>query len=160
MNILIICPNWVGDAVMATPTFRALRRGFSKARIVGLLRPLITELLQDLQYFDEVVRWRPRSEESARRAWPGISPRRRQRFDLAVLLTNSCHSAVVAWLAGARRRVGYARDGRSWLLTDRLKPLRAGRHYLPSPMIDYYLSLAEHLGCPRQTTRMELRTVP
>ena len=40
------------------------------------------------------------------------------RFDLAILFPNSMRSAVIAFLAGARRRVGYNRDGRGLRLTD------------------------------------------
>jgi heptosyltransferase-2 len=160
MNILVFCPNWVGDAVMATPTLRALRRGFPKARIVGLMRPVIADVLRGVDYVNDCMRWEPGGPRAKERTWPVLKALRRERFDLAVLLTNSFHSAAVAWLCGAKRRVGYARDGRGWLLTDRLSPARAGRKFLPSPVIDYYLKLADHLGCPRQTYRMDLRTAP
>ena len=30
MKIAVFCPNLIGDTVMATPTFRALRAGFSE----------------------------------------------------------------------------------------------------------------------------------
>src|SRR6185503_20737170 len=115
MNILVFCPNWVGDAVMATPTLRALRRGFPTARIVGLMRPAIADVLHGLPYLDELLRWQPKSRRPAERSWPVVKYLRRQRFDLAVLLTNSFHTAAVAWLSGAKRRVGYRRDARGWL---------------------------------------------
>lgn len=160
MNILVICPNWVGDAVMATPTLRALRRGFPNARIVGLMRPVIADVLEGLSFFDSWFVWNPRSQKPLERTWPVLKALRRERFDLAVLLPNSFHSAAVAWLAGAKRRVGYRRDARGWLLTDRLEPPRVGREFLPSPVIDYYLELANYLDCPRQNYQMNLATMP
>jgi len=54
--------------------------------------------------------------------------------------------------------VGYQRDGRGWLLTDGLRPAKEGRHFVPSPVIDYYLKLAYYLGCPRESYRMEVFT--
>ena len=81
---------------------------------------------------------------------------RRERFDLALLLTNSLHTAVMAWLGGAKQRVGYARDGRSWFLTGRLPPLRDGRGYRPAPMVESYLALARAIGCPDESPRLEL----
>jgi heptosyltransferase-2 len=86
---------------------------------------------------------------------------RRIGIDLALLLPNSFRSAITAWLGGARRIVGYARGGRSWLLTDRLEPLRGcdGR-FVPSPIIDAYNRLAEHVGCSRPGYRMRLFTTP
>jgi len=160
MNILVFLPNWVGDAVMATPTLRALKRGFPTARIVGLMRPIIADVLAELPYLDGLFTWNPRSEKKLERTWPVMRALRRERFDLAVLLTNSLHTAAVAWLAGAKRRVGYRRDARGWLLTDRLEPLRAGRRFRPSPVIDYYLELAYYLGCARESRQMELATTP
>jgi heptosyltransferase-2 len=64
-----------------------------------------------------------------------------------VLLPNSFRSAMIARLAGADRVAGYARDGRGWLLTDKLLPPRLpnGR-YKPISAVDYYLALAEMLG--------------
>jgi heptosyltransferase-2 len=160
MNILVICPNWVGDAVMATPTLRALRRGFPTARIVGLMRPVIADTLNGLEHIDGLFTWNPRSSKSLERTWPVLKALRRERFDLAVLLPNSFHSAAVAWLAGAKRRVGYRRDGRGWLLTDQLEPPRAGKKFTPSPAIDYYLELARYLGCPSESYQMDLATTP
>ena len=86
---------------------------------------------------------------------------RRARFDLAVLLPNSFRSALVARLAGIPRRIGYERHGRGILLTDVLHhPVdgRGGR--LPAPIVNAYLTLACHLGCPVESNRLELATTP
>ena len=74
---------------------------------------------------------------------------RHGRFDLAVLLPNSFRSALVARLAGIPRRLGYERHGRGILLTDVLHhPLDAQGRRLPAPIVETYLKLARHLGCP------------
>ena len=39
MNVAIFWPNWIGDAVMATPAVRALREHYQNARFVGVLKP-------------------------------------------------------------------------------------------------------------------------
>jgi heptosyltransferase-2 len=72
---------------------------------------------------------------------------RARRFDAAVLLTNSVRSAFVTWAGRVRRRIGYARDGRSLFLTDRLHALRENGRFVPSPMVDYYNAIAEAAGC-------------
>ena len=58
------------------------------------------------------------------RRWPAAWQLRRASIDLAVLFPNSFRSALAAWLGGCRRRIGYARYGRSLLLTDALEPVR------------------------------------
>jgi heptosyltransferase-2 len=160
MNILVVCPNWIGDAAMATPALRSLRRGFGGCRLIGLMRPVIADVLDGLSYFDARLYWDPRGANRSQRTWPMIKALRRERIDLAVLLTNSFHTAAVAWLGGAVRRVGYRRDGRGWLLTDGLTPLKSGGRFVPSPVVDYYLELAYYLGCPREGYQMELATAP
>jgi heptosyltransferase-2 len=158
MNIAVFLPNWVGDAVMATPALRALRRHFTAARIVGILRPYVGGVLEGTPWLDGQIFLDTKGPWSRR--WPAAAlALRRHRPDLALLFPNSFRSALVARLAGCRRRVGYARSGRSWLLSDRLPPLRAADgSFLPSPIIDAYNRLATSVGCPDPGYRMELFT--
>lgn len=158
MRILILCPNWVGDVVMATPTFRAIRNWYAEAEITCLARPYVADVLAGAPWFDELILHAPGSAQGEQRTLPVLRKLRRLRFDLAVLLTNSWRSAALAWLAGAKRRVGYSRDGRGMFLTDRLSAPREGRGYVPTPAIDYYLKLAYYLGCPSESYGMEIFT--
>ncbi len=73
-----------------------------------------------------------------------------------MLLTNSLWTAVAVWISGARARIGYARDGRRWLLTSALRPEREGPFFRPVPHIDYLLAIAAHMGCPATDRRMQL----
>lgn len=121
-SILFILPTWVGDFVMATPTLRAIRNRFGDARIVFLMEPNLRELVRGGDWMDECVEWPDRSKRSLfHRAYRDLVRRlRRERFDWAILLPNSFRSALLARLTGAKRRVGYDREGRGLLLTDRI----------------------------------------
>jgi heptosyltransferase-2 len=160
MKIAVFLPNWVGDAVMATPAVRALRERFRSAEILGILRPYVAGALEgnpwlNRQFFlDASGPWEHR--------WPAVSAGlRREGIDLAVLFPNSFRTALVAWLAGCRQRVGYVRYGRGLLLTDRLQPLRDARgKLLPSPVIEAFNRLASHVGCPQPSYCMKLFTTP
>jgi len=77
---------------------------------------------------------------------------------VALLLANSFRSALLARLAGIKRRVGYDREGRGMLLTDRLLPYKFNGKYVPSPMIGYYNALARYVGCRECPDRTELFT--
>jgi heptosyltransferase-2 len=166
-SILVFIPNWVGDVVMATPALRAIRRQYPAARIVHLIRSYVADVLEGTEFADDVVFW-PGGRKARRSNLPDrtapsshielIRRLRRGRFDLAVLLTNSFRSALVARLAGASRRAGYARDGRGWLLTDRLEPPRENGCFVPIPALDYYNNLVRRLGCHDVTDRLELAT--
>jgi heptosyltransferase-2 len=159
MKLAVFCPNLIGDTVMATPTFRSLRRGFPDAKIVGVIKPHVAPTLDETPWFDELVRFDPGSKDRRQRMLSTVRRLRRDRFDVAVIMPNSIRSAVMAWLAQIPRRIGYARHGREILLTDALSEPRdeAGRR-LPAPIVDSYLRLARRLGCPVASTKIELAT--
>jgi heptosyltransferase-2 len=158
MNIAVFWPNWVGDAAMATPAVHALRTHFPAARLIGVLRPYIAGVLEGAPWPDKQLflnSWRV-GDDSLLKVARQLC---RESVDLAILFPNSFRSAFVAWLGKCRRRVGYARYGRSWLLTDALQPLRDGRGKLmPSPVLRAYNRLVEHVACPVATQRLQLFT--
>jgi heptosyltransferase II len=160
MNIAVFLPNWIGDVVMATPALRALRDHFVDAHFIAVCRPYVDDVLQGSPWFDEHIEFDTRGPWSRR--WFAAAWRLRpKRIDLAVLLPNSFRSALVARLGGCRRRVGYRRYVRGWLLSDALEPVRDERRRItPSPIIDAYNALAEKVGCPAPGHRMELFTTP
>ena len=159
MTIAVFCPNLIGDTVMATPTFRALRDGHPGARIVAVVKPGVSPVLDGGPWFDDRILFDPRSNTENHWTPAVLAALRRESIELAVLLPNSFRSALLAWRAGAARRVGYARSGRSFLLTDRLKATRDRRgRFVPTPIVDYYLALARHLGCPVHSSRTDLHT--
>lgn len=161
MKVVVFLPNWVGDLVMATPTLRALRRRFGpEARLVGIIRPRLVDLLKGTSWLEELWGYQPPSGNSSVGFGRIAGRLRQERFDLAILLTNSFGTALLAALGGVRRRVGYDRDVRGWLLTDRLSVPRQGRRFQPIPMVEYYLRLAEAVGCPKESPRLELATLP
>ena len=158
MRIGVFVPNWVGDVAMATPTLRALRQRFPAARIVGVVRPYVADVLAGSPWLDEQIFYHPRAADRGQRFAAVLRQLRDEQLDAAVLLTNSFRTAALAWASGARRRVGYVRYGRGPLLTDKLyQPRRAGK-WLPIPAIDAYLQLAYALGCPWESSRLELAT--
>lgn len=160
MNIAVFLPNWIGDAVMATPALRALREHCRDGRLIGVLKPYIAGVVEGSPWLDDLVFLD--SKGNAAHRWPAAAARlRRARIDIAVLFTNTFRSAWVAWLAGCRRRIGFVRYGRGVLLTDHLTPLRDMRgRRVPFPALDDYASLALRAGTKRPSNRLELFTTP
>ncbi|MGA7702444.1 MAG: lipopolysaccharide heptosyltransferase II [Thermoguttaceae bacterium] len=160
MKIAVFLPNWLGDVAMATPALRAMRRHFGPdARMVGILRPYLADVLAGTSWLDEQWFFDPRSNDRLRRAAAIARRMRAEKFDMAVLMTNSFRTAWLAWRSGAEQRIGYVRYGRGPLLTGKLYPRRAGRHIVPTPMVEAYLELARAVGCGEESPRLELATV-
>jgi len=158
-RVLVIMPTWVGDVVMATPLLRTLRAHFARSHITLLLKRHLLDLVAGADWMDECVTWPTRAGgargRAERRRW--LKDQREAGYDLAVLLPNSFRAAWTAWRIGAKRRVGFNRDGRGWLLTDRVAtPNRRGLRYEPMPLVDYYAQLAEAIGCERPDDRLTL----
>ena len=148
-RILLILPTWVGDVVMATPFIRSLFDRFPQAEITLLMNRHLYSVLEGSPWAASCVFWPPRkkSPEAKQQHKALLAALRAQKFDLAVMLPNSLRSAWLSFRSGARRRVGFNRDGRGLLLTDRVPvPNRANGSYEPMPLCDYYAVLAEALG--------------
>ncbi len=160
-RLLVVLPNWVGDVALASPVLAALRARWPAAQIVYLLRGYVREVIDGCGWHDACVEWP--AHRGWRREWRTLALGRRLRdepFDAALLLTNSFRAALLARWARIPRRVGYARDGRAWLLTHRVVPERAGGRFVPAPITPYYAKLAGRLGCPVDDLRLRLGVSP
>jgi len=157
-RILVRAPNWVGDAVMATPSLRALRRAHPAAQITLEGSASIEQLLRGVRSFDQFLR----DEKGGMRSL--LARRRRLRaadFDWAVMLPDSPRAALGPFLARTPRRVGYARNRlRRWLLTDALAPPQENGKRTPISMVERYLRITRHLGCPDDGRELELAVDP
>jgi heptosyltransferase-2 len=159
-RIALFLPNWIGDVVMATPAIRAVRTAFPSTDLVAVCKPYVADVLAGSPWFRNVILADKRGPKSQRTF--AIARRLREtRTDAAVLFPNSFRSALVARLGGCGRIVGFARYGRSVLLTDRLYHTTDARgRFVPTPVIDDYNRLAIALGAPDPGHRMELFTTP
>ena len=54
-RLVVIAPNWLGDAVMALPALTDLRRHFSGAHLAVAARPSVAPVFSMVEGVDEVV---------------------------------------------------------------------------------------------------------
>ena len=59
MKILIRATNWVGDAIMALPALRAVRRRFHDAQITIVARPYVADIYRHQQLCDQLFAYDP-----------------------------------------------------------------------------------------------------
>ncbi len=157
-RIALFLPNWIGDVVMATPAIRAVRERYPAADLVAVCKPYVADVLAGLPWFRDTVLFDKHGPRE-HRFWRVARQLRQEPVDGAILFPNSFRTALLAKLSGCRKIVGFARYGRSFLLSNRLLPLRDVRGGLtPSPVIDDYNRLALALGTGEPGHRMELAT--
>lgn len=153
-NILAFAPNWLGDAAMCTPAFRALRRRFPEARFTVAGRDNICCLLEGLPWIDgfETLSKRPGAGTTLREGWR----LRRGGYDLCAVFPHSIRAALLARMTGARARIGYRRDRRGWLLTRAVEPYCENGRITPIYMAREYLGMIAPLGCEDDGQGLEL----
>jgi heptosyltransferase-2 len=141
-TVLVIGPNWIGDAVMSMPALANLRRGLPKATIDLLVPRRVAPLFDDHPHINRLVIRDDRQPWRTRLAQ--VMALRRCEYQMVLLLPNSFRSALDAWLLGSPIRLGYATDGRRWLLTHAV-PAAAGQ---PPHQIEAYLQLVAAADLP------------
>jgi heptosyltransferase II len=143
LRLLVVCPSWVGDAVMATPALRLLRTALPGCFIGALVRPGIDHILAGTDFFDEVHIERAAGVMGPKFVAAKVRPR---RYDTALLLTNSFSTALITRIAGIPRRVGYKKDARGILLTHKLDlPRRPDGSRAAIPAVGAYLHIARFM---------------
>ncbi len=141
-RLVVLAPNWLGDAVMALPAIADVRRHWPHAMFAVAARRGLAPLFDAVPGVDEVV-----ALDAAPPRLSVASDARRLRdgaFDAALLLPNAFRAALVTWRARIAERWGYATDRRGWLLTRRVERPAADRLH----QADYYRHLTAALDVP------------
>jgi heptosyltransferase II len=133
--------NWLGDAVMSLPALRALHERYPDAELAILAKPSVADLYHREPFCHRVILYTPRTLPQK---WSAGKALAREKFDCAVLLQNAFEAAAVAFAAGIPERIGYARDGRSFLLTRPVAVPLPGE--IPPHERFYYLEMLHRAG--------------
>ena len=140
--VVVIAPNWLGDAVMALPAIADVKRRFPTARIAVAARRSVADLFRLAPCVDEVITLGWRGAWWRRRAFAAdVRALRAAGADAALLLTNSFATAWLLSRTGIPERWGYATDLRRRLLTRAVARPRRSLHQGA-----YYQHLAGALG--------------
>ena len=131
-KIVIRWPNWVGDAVMAMPALKIVRENFPQSHLSILCSTYVKEVVNGAPWYDDILEITP-SKSKFTNFMAQVQALRQGGFDFGLLLTNSFVTALTFYLAGIKKRGGYARDGRGFLLTEAVvppsEPLYTGEWY-------------------------------
>jgi heptosyltransferase-2 len=137
-DTVVIGLNWVGDNVLALPTYRALHHRFRSEGGISIAAPQhIASLLASLGLFRKVIPWNGRTRDRIRVLKAGS-------FRRAVILPNSFRAAMIPFAAGIGERWGYSTDARGLLLTHGIGRSRERGHQL-----DDYTALLAAMNAPR-----------
>ena len=134
-KILVMRYRFIGDTVLTVPFLRNLRRADPQAFIAWMVAPGSSDVVKGIPYVDEMIYWDPvtihADSRGTHRTFSAklsfIRDLRSRGFQKVYVLKRSLSSAIIAYLTGARERIGFDTEGRGFLLTTRV-PYRHDRH--------------------------------
>ena len=143
-RLVVVAPNWLGDAVMALPALADVRRHYPSAHLAVAARGSVAPLFSMVQGVDEVITLPGRGGWRALTSWQqDAAALAGGGFDAALLLPNSFATGLIASRSGIAERWGFATDGRARYLTRAVPKPRAPLHQGA-----YYQALTTALGVP------------
>ena len=143
-GILIIAPNWIGDAVMTQPLLANLKEQYPDSNIDVLASTWVAPIYRACSEVHEVIeaklehkqlQWGLRKQLAKMLA--------AKKYQSCFVLPNSLKSALIPWLANIPFRVGYRGELRFGLINLALdNPSKINR----PPMVEHYLGLSNLLS--------------
>lgn len=140
MRILIISPNWIGDAVMAQPLLQLIKKRHPASSIDVMAPAWVAPVWRAMREVDTVLEAPFRHGAlQLRERWKFAQRLRQRRYAQAYVLPNTLKFALIPWLAGIPRRIGYRGEMRYGLLN----VIHHDTPGAPRPMVSFYAALAE-----------------
>ena len=148
MKILIRLPNWLGDVVMSTAFVGAVRQSYPDAEIDVIIKKELGGITSLIPGLNKVHLF-------SKQEYPGLAGVYRfgktlqvEKYDLFFCLPDSLSSAVMGWATKAKKRIGFGKEGRFFLMTNTYKkPTNLHR-------TDEYISLLEQFTGVKITERV------
>ena len=148
LRTLIIAPNWIGDSVMAQPLLQLLKQQQPERAIDVLATPAVAPVWQAMAEVDQVIESPfKHGVLQLRERWEFAKRLRRNHYGEAYVLPNTLKYALIPWLAGIPRRIGYKGESRYGLIN----VMHHDTGDVARPMIPFYAALAEPPAAEAQT---------
>lgn len=126
--VAVIQTAFIGDVVLALPLFESARRSSPGTTVAAVVRKGCENILGNNPYIDELIVWDKHGKD---RGLPGILRVSKQLSTLgvetALVPHRSLRTGLMAFLSGAKERIGFSHGGGSIFHTRRI-PWRLGIH--------------------------------
>ncbi len=151
-KVLITKLGAAGDVILASPSFRMIRKRYPKAHVAVLVDSKLAPLLEKCPYLNEVITFnRSNCRERWRRLMSLTKQLRRRRFDLSIDLQNNLKTHLVTLLAQIPVRIGYARGFSGHLLS---RPVVEVKKSIPP--VEHQFELLKRAGVNHFEDELEL----
>ncbi len=152
-RILLVRLSALGDIVHGLPVLCALRARWPRSLLAWAVESPAADILRGHRALDEIIALPRGWLASPSAAWRARCRLRHLRFDLAIDLQGLTKSALLAWLSGAKKRIGFCgencREISRWFYTDAVLPTAVH-------VVEQNLELLRPLGIERPEVRFDL----
>lgn len=135
-KILVIRYRFIGDTILTIPFLRNLRYSYPDAQIDMLVSTGSGEIINNCPYvnnfiyFDTTKKFKYENGEK-KSFWSYVKILRQEKYDKVYILKRSLSSAILAFLTGARERIGFDTENRGLFLTKKV-PYDKNKHEIES----------------------------
>ncbi len=151
-RILIIRLSAIGDIVMSQPLAESLKKYNPNTHITWMSQPENRSLLENNPFIDTIITWDKShwktlfKQKRFKQLWQEINTLKKklqaQQFDLCLDLQGLLKSGIIAYLSGAKKKIGLGSKEGSQLFMDKV----ISRHLGDQTMISSeYRTLAQYL---------------
>ncbi|MGN6640151.1 MAG: lipopolysaccharide heptosyltransferase II [Mucilaginibacter sp.] len=147
MKILVRLPNWLGDVVMSTAFINAVQQLYPEAQLDIIIKKELSSIAALIPRIGNIYPFSKQEHKGLSGVYSFGKSLRQEKYDLFFCLPDSLSSALMGWGTGAKKRIGFAKEGRFFLLTSSYKK-PAGLH-----RTDEYVSLLEEFSGKTITER-------
>jgi lipopolysaccharide heptosyltransferase II len=147
MKILIRLPNWLGDVVMSTAFIAAVKQLYPDALVDVIIKKELSNIATLITGINQIHLFSKQEFPGLRGVYRFGKNLRSQQYDLFFSLPDSISAATMGWATGAKKRIGFGKEGSFLLLTKVCKkPVNVHR-------VDEYLSMLEQFAGTAITER-------
>lgn len=147
MKILVRLPNWLGDVVMSTAFINAVQQLYPEAQLDVVIKKELSSITALIPRIGNIYPFSKQEHKGLSGVYSFGKSLRKENYDLFFCLPDSLSSALMGWGTRAKKRIGFGKEGRFFLLTNSYKK-PAGLH-----RADEYVSLAEQFSGKSITER-------
>ncbi len=150
-RVLVVCPNWLGDVLFATPFLRAFKQAYPDCEMDVLLPHRVEGVLKHNPNVRNSLVYNERIHLGS--LWQALVLVRRlrgERYDAAILLTPSKSRSFLLKMSGIAIRAGYQAPDKKTSMTHAVAPPDQALH-----KIDHFLHLSQALGIPSRGRQMD-----
>jgi heptosyltransferase-2 len=147
-GILIIAPNWIGDAVMTQPLLASIKGLYPDSTIDVLASTWVAPIYRACSEVNQVIEAKFEHKQLQWSLRKQLAKQiEKQKYQACFVLPNSFKSALIPWLANIPLRIGYRGEMRFGLINVALdNPSKINR----PPMMQHYLALSALLNDEEQ----------